>query len=231
MKKKHGIARYQKFGKKFEIIVDVRKAWAFKKGEKVDIREVLEGEFVYYDANKGLKASESDLIKVFNTNDPYKIAEIIIKQGELLLTAEQRRELIEARRRQIIEFLSRNTIDPRTGSPHPPKRIELALKQARVSIDPFKPFEAQVNEVLKALMPIIPIKMSRSIISIKIPPQYIGKAYSPITKMGKIIRSNYLSDGTWLVEMEIPSGLTSSVIEQVARLTKGNGEVRIIRTS
>ncbi|QOJ78135.1 ribosome assembly factor SBDS [Infirmifilum lucidum] len=229
-KKKLSIARLEKSGKKFEVFVDAEKAWALKNGEKVNIREVMEGEFIYSDAKQGLKASEVDLKKIFGTTDPYVIAETIIKKGELLLTTEQRRELIEAKKRQIIEFLSRNTIDPRTNSPIPPKRIELALEEAKVSIDPFKPVEVQVNDILKALRMILPLKVARAIVAVHVPAVYVGKVHGALTKVGKILRESYASDGSLSVELEIPAGMQTSLMEMVASLTKGQGEVKLLRT-
>lgn len=231
MSRKQAIARLKVRDKKFEVIVDPDKAWLFKKGEQVDIHELLLGEFVYYDARRGLKASETELKQFFKTDDVYEIAKHIVKRGELQLTAEQRREMIEAKKRQIIEFISRNCIDPRTGLPHPPKRIELAIENAKVSIDPFKPVEVQVNEVIKALARILPLKIAKALVAVKIPPQYVGKAYGVLSKIGKIIRSNYLSDGSWSVELEIPAGLQGTLVEEVAKMTKGKGEVRIIKSA
>ena len=231
MSRKQAIARLKVRDKKFEVIVDPDKAWLFKKGEQVDIHELLLGEFVYYDARRGLKASETELKQIFKTDDVYEIAKHIVKRGELQLTAEQRREMIEAKKRQIVEFISRNCIDPRTGLPHPPKRIELAIENAKVSIDPFKPVEVQVNEVIKALARILPLKIAKALVAVKIPPQYVGKAYGVLSKIGKIIRSNYLSDGSWSVELEIPAGLQGTLVEEVAKMTKGKGEVRIIKSA
>jgi len=228
MSKRVAIARIEKGGKRFEILVDPEKAWAYKSGAKIDIREVVEGEFVYFNARQGLKASETELKKIFRTDDFYKIADEIIRRGEVQLTEQQRREMIEAKRKQIIEFLSRNAIDPRTNLPHPPKRIELALQQARVPIDPFKPVEEQVNVVLKALVRVLPIKLATARIGVKIPPEYSGKAYGRLAKMGRIVRQAYTTDGSLIMEIEVPAGLQESVIQQVLRLTKGKGEAKIL---
>lgn len=229
-KHKLTVARLERGGQKFEIIVHVDKAWKFKNGEKIDIRDILEGEFIYYDVRQGLKASETELKKLFGTTDPYRIAEQILRQGELLLTAEQRRELMRRKRRQIIDFLAKNAIDPRTNLPIPPKRIELALEQARVGVDPFKPVEAQINDVIKALRLILPMKLAKAIVAVKIPPRYVGKAYSALSKMGRIVKEAYMSDGTWLAQIEIPAGMQNLLVEKVASLTRGEGEIKLIKT-
>ena len=225
---KEVIARYVSRDKKFEVLVYANKAWQFREGKIQDLREVLVGDIIYHDVRSGLKASSEDLRRVFGTDDVYEVAKEILLKGELQLTAEQRRELIEAKRRQIIEFLSRNTIDPRTGLPHPPMRIELALKQARVPIDPFKPVEVQVQNVIKELQRILPMKIARAIVGVRIPPRYVGRAYGILSKMGRILRTAYQSDGTLVMELEIPAGLQESLIEKVNSLTRGEGEVKII---
>ena len=228
-KKRLSIARLEKGGKRFEVIVDVEKAWLFKSGENISIRDIIEGEFIYYDAKQGLKASESDLKKFFGTSDPYQVAETILRRGELLLTSEQRRELIEAKRRQIIEFISRNAVDPRTNTPIPPKRIELALEEAKVGVDPFRPVEEQVEEILKKLRLVLPLKMAKALVVVKAPPAYSGRVRSYVSKMGRVLKENYQSDGSLLLELEIPAGMQTSLIEKVAELTKGEGEIKLLR--
>ncbi len=217
-----------KGGKSFEVIVDAEKAWKYKSGESVNLREVVESPFVYYDAKKGLKASPEDLKAAFGTTDVLKVAEVILRQGELQLTAEQRRELQEAKRRQIVEFLSRHAVDPRTNAPHPPKRIELALEEVRFPVDPFKPVEEQVQEAIRALSRVLPLKIARALLAVRIPPQYAGRAYGVLSKMGKLVRSEYASDGSLVAELEVPAGLAESVIAQVNSLTKGEGEVKVL---
>ncbi|MEM1508706.1 MAG: ribosome assembly factor SBDS [Thermofilaceae archaeon] len=226
--KRLGVARLAKGGKRFEVVVDVEKAWQIKNGVNIDVHEVVESPHVYYDVRKGLKASPDDLTKLFNTDDVYRVAEVIIKQGELQLTAEQRRELVETKKRQIIDFIARNAVDPRTGLPHPPKRIELALEEAEISVDPFKPVETQIQEAIKALNKILPLKFARALVEVRIPAQYSGKAYAVLAKAGKIMKSHYQNDGSWIAELEVPAGLVENIMQQVNSLTKGQGEVKVV---
>jgi len=227
-KDKEVIARYFYHGKKFEVLVYADKAWALKRGEKVDIREVAVGDIIYYDVRRGLKASLDEVRKALGVKDVHEAIAKIVREGELQLTSKQRKELIEAVKRQIIEFLSRNAIDPRTGLPHPPTRIELALDQAKPPIDPFKPVEVQIPEVIKKLRVVLPLKIARLRVALKIPPQYVGKAYGVLSKLGKVLMSNYLSDGSLSMELEIPAGLQEALIEKVNSLTRGSGEVKVI---
>ena len=222
------IARFVSHGHTFEILVKPDLAFKFKEGKKVDMHEVLVGDLVYKDARKGLKASEEALKKVFGTIDIYKIAEVILKKGELQLTAEQRRALIENKKKQIIAFISRNCVDPKTGLPHPPKRIEIAIEQAKVGIDPFKDTEAQALQIIKAISRILPIKLAKAYVQVTIPAQYSGRAYGVLAGFGEIKRAQWRSDGSLLMELEIPAGLQQELIDKVNALTKGKGEVKIL---
>lgn len=227
-KKNFIIAKYSYKGEKFEILVDPNLAWMFKQGENISLDSILIGETIYKDANKGLKASEETLKKVFGTTDVYNIASIILKKGELQLTADQRREMIENKKKQIINFISKYCIDPRTNLPHPPKRIELALEESGVAIDPFKDAEEQALNIIKSLKNILPLKVANVSLSIKIGSEYASKAYGVISNFGVIKRSEWLPDGSLLCEVEMPAGLQLSFMEKINKLCKGAVEVNIL---
>lgn len=224
------VARLEVHGHKFEILVKPDLAFKFKEGKKIDIKEVLAGEFVYKDARKGLKASEEIIKKVFKTVDIYKVAEEILRKGEIQMTAEQRRELIELKRRKIIDFIARNCVDPRTKLPHPHKRIELALQQVRVGIDPFKDAEKQALQIIKEVSRILPIKIAKSIVRVKIPPPYSSRAYGVLAGMGEVKKVTWLNDGSLFMELEIPAGIQQTLIEKVNSISKGMADVKIIST-
>ncbi len=231
MSKKHRpyiIARLETHGHRFEVLVDPDLAFQLKEGKKVNVDELLVGDYIYKDARKGLKASPEVLQKVFGTTDPKKIAVEIVKRGEVQLTAEQRKALIEAKKRKIIAFIARNAIDPRTKSPIPPMRIEIAMEQAKVGIDPFKDVERQALEVIRAISRIMPIKLARALLQIRVPPEFAGKAYSHIIKMGEVKKSEWKSDGSLLVELEIPAGMQSEVIDKLNSITRGHVEVKVL---
>lgn len=231
MSKPYIIARLEVEGHRFEVLVNPELAFKAKEGKSVNLDELVVGEYVYKDARKGLKASPEVLQKVFGTTDIKKIALEIVKRGEIQLTAEQRRQLIESKKKQIINFIARNAIDPRTKTPIPPKRIELAMEQARVGIDPFVSVEKQAMQVIKAISRIIPIKIARAILQAKIPPMYSGRVYSQIMKLGEIKKTEWRNDGTLIVELEIPAGMQTEVISKLNNLTRGEVEVKILHVS
>jgi len=226
--KKVGIAKYDAKGEHFEILVDPDLALEYRLGKPISIDKILISDTVYKDAKKGLRASEASLLKVFGTTDIRKIAEIILKEGEIPLTAEQRRRLIEQKKRQIIEWISRNCIDVRTKAPVPPERVENAINQVGVAIDPFKPVEEQVQNVLKAIQRVLPIKVAIAEIEVKLPPLCAQKGKSVLAKIGRITSERYESDGTLVLRLEIPAGMQEVVIQKVNELSRGEGEVKLI---
>ncbi|MEM0001214.1 MAG: ribosome assembly factor SBDS [Desulfurococcaceae archaeon] len=228
MKEKHVIARYEARGHRFEILVDPDKALELKAGKSVGLDEVLVSDFIYKDARKGLKASPESMKEVFGTDDPRVVAVEIIKRGEIQLTAEQRRKLLEEKRAQVVNLIARNVIDPKTKLPIPAKRIELALEQARVTIDPFKPAEQQFEEIISQISKVIPIKVAKACVVVRIPPEYAGKGMRVLQSMGVIKKSKWLGDGSLELEMEIPAGLQQELIDRVNALTKGTGDVKIV---
>ena len=223
------VARLKVKGMNFEILVDPKKAFELKKGANVSIQEILAYPAVYKDARKGEAARSEDLQKTFGTTDVYKIAEEIVKKGEFSLTTEQKRELIEEKKNQIATLISKRAINPQTNTPHPPQRILNAMEKAGVNIDPFLDAEVQVEKVLKAIKPILPIKFEKVLLQLKIPAEYVGKSYSIITKAGEVKSEEYLGDGSLQVQIEIFSGVQDEFFGRLAEITKGNYESKILK--
>jgi ribosome maturation protein SDO1 len=215
-------------GERFELLVRPDPALNYKMGKPFELSQIIGIEEIFSDSTKGLRVSEEKLKKVFHTTDFYTIAEIIIKKGELQLTLEQRRRLIEEKKKAIISILSKNFVDPRTNSPHPPTRFEQALEQVRISIDPFRPAEEQLQNVVDALRPIMPLKSQNVILKIKIPAQYSSKSIGLLKSFGKLSNESWLPDGAYVVELEIPAGLHPGLIEKLGSLTKGETEINVV---
>jgi len=228
MSDKYTVARLTKDNEHFEILVKPQKALDYRSGKIPGITEVLVSETIFSDANKGTRISEESLQKAFKTTDSLKIAETILKTGTLQLTTDQRRKMVEDKRRQIIDFISRESVDPKTNLPHPPLRIENAMEKIHYSIDPFKPVEEQAKEIVKLLRPILPLKMEQISIGITIPAQYSVRAYGAIKGFGTIRREEWRTDGSWYGVLEMPAGLYAPLIEKLGEVTKGNGEAKII---
>jgi ribosome maturation protein SDO1 len=228
-KEKSVVARLSVHGEHFEILVDPDLAWEFKNGKDVNFKDLLVSEIVYKDARKGEKASDESLVKNFGTADIKAVASAIIKKGELQLTTEQRRQMVENKRKQIVAFIARNCVDPQTGTPHPPLRIENAMDNVRINIDPFKPVEEQAQEVIKALRTILPLKISQVSMMVQVGKENAGKVKNYLTKTGNVVKSDWLSDGSWKGEVVVPAGMQQMIIDRLNELTRGNIEVNIIK--
>jgi len=228
MSEKYTVARMTKDNEHFEVLVKPQKALDYRMGKIAAITEVLVTETIFSDANKGTKVAEENLRKAFGTTETLKIAEIILKKGTLQLTTEQRRKMIEDKRKQIIDFISRQAVDPKTNLPHPPLRIENALEQIRYSIDPFKPVEEQAKEIIKELRMILPLKMEQVSVGVHIPVEYSARAYGTIKGFGTIKREEWRADGSWYGVLEMPAGLYGPFLEKLGEITKGSGEAKII---
>ena len=229
MSERYTIARITHDGEHFEILTKPDYALSYKLGKSTSISQVLATETIFTDAGKGSKASEEKLRDIFGTTDSLKIAEVILKKGTLQLTTEQRKQLVEEKRKQIISFIARECIDPKTNLPHPPLRIEQAMKQIRFSIDPSKGVEDQSNEIIKLLRPIIPLKMEKISVEIHVPPEYASKVYGTVKGFGTLKRDQWQADGSWSAIVEMSAGLYGPFLDKLGTVTRGNIEAKMVK--
>ncbi len=224
------IARIKKGEEHFEILVDPYGASDIIEGkEDVDVLEQLAVDAVFTDAKKGTHASEEALMKAFGTTDIATIAKEIILHGDIQLTTEQRRRMQENKRKRVIDIIARDAMDPQTKAPHPRQRIERAMEEAGVHIDPFKPVSEQVKRTIDAIRPILPISLEKVRISVKIPAQYTGKGYNVVRSFGTLEREDWQSDGSWIGIIKLPAGMQNEFYEKLNEVTKGNASTRILK--
>jgi ribosome maturation protein SDO1 len=228
MSERYTLARMTHDGENFEILVKPQLAFSYRLGKTKSISELLVTETIFADAGKGLRVSEDKLQEVFGTTNSIEIASIILKKGTLQLTTEQRKQLVEDKRRQIVSFISRQCVDPKTNLPHPPMRIEQAMKQIHFSIDPFREIEEQARDIMKLLRPVLPLKMEKVSVAVRIPPEFAGKAYGTVKGFGVIKREQWQTDGSWSATIEMPAGLYGPFLEKLGNITRGNLEAKIV---
>lgn len=224
------IARLKKGGKQFEVYVDPEGAFSLKRGEDVDIESILAAEEVFENASRGDRPAEQDVDNTFRTKDIYEIAKQIILHGEIHLTTEQRKRLLDEKKRKVINVIAANAVNPQTRTPHPPARIEHAMEEAGVHIDPLKSVDDQVNIVMKAIRPVIPIRFEEVNIAVKIGKEYAPRSYGAIAKFGTLSREEWQNDGSWIGVISIPAGLQDDFFGLVNSLTKGSAEIKILKT-
>ena len=215
-------------GERFEVMVDPDLALAYRLGQKKELNNVLTVEEIFKNFRKGERHTSSALQKAFGTTDVFAIAERIVKNGELALTTEQKRVMLEERKKQIIAILMRECIDPRTGAPHTQLRLEQSMDAARVHIDGFKDAASQVEDVMKALRPIIPLKVERIRVAVKVPPEHAQRVYGTLKGYG-IQKEEWARDGSLIVVLEMPAGMQGEFYDKINRATAGAAETKMMK--
>ncbi len=221
-------ARLKSHSVTFEVLVDPEGALALHRGENVDMEDLLAAEEIFENASRGTRSSEDDLKKAFGTIDVMEIAARIIKKGDIQLTAEQRRDIIENKRKMVVNIIASNAINPQTKTPHPPARIEQAMNEAHVNIDPTKSTDELVRITMKALRPLVPIRFEEINVAVKIPSSYAPKAYGEIASFAQLVKEQWQNDGSWIGVVRLPAGLQNDFYNLVNRLSKGEAETKLL---
>ena len=114
------VARLETFGETFEILLDPAAMDQIKAGKEIDLLEYLAVEDVFNNARKGTRPTEEMILKAFGSTDIKEIAQKIIAKGEVQITAEQRKEMLQAKKKQIVTYIAANAINPQTKLPQSP---------------------------------------------------------------------------------------------------------------
>ncbi len=227
--KKFTIVRHQIGGEKFEILVDPDKGLLYKNGEIGEVANVLMADFLLSAAKKGEKASAEKLETMYGTSDAFEVAKIMFEKGTFQLNAQQRKEMVEQKHKKIIYIISRTYVDPKTKIPHPPQRIQNAMEEAKISIDPFIEAEEQVQEIVDELRSILPMSSENIQIALKIPAEYTGKSYGTVKNYGTIKREEWQNDGSWVAVVELPAAMQMELLDTLGKETQGNVQSKIVK--
>jgi ribosome maturation protein SDO1 len=224
-------ARLESHGERFEVLVDPDAALAISRGEfEDDLEDVIAAEDVFEDAASGDRPPENALEEVFDTTEPLEIIPAVIERGEIQITADQRREMQERKRKRLINIIARNAINPQQNdTPHPPERIERALEEAGFTIDPMEPVEPQVDEALDALRPVIPIRFEEMTVAVQLPADYAGSGQAKVREFGELEREEWQSDGSWVGVVTFPAGMQDDFYDLANEVSSGEAETQVIK--
>lgn len=223
------IARLKKNGETFEIVVDdADKALAFRNGSVIDLHDIVQSEKIFSNANHGMLSSSTEFRNIFGTDNPLEICSIILKEGELHLTAEYKAKLRDDKRKQIVYSIHKNCIDPRTNAPHTIARIEAAMDELKIKIDEFKPAMDQMKTVITQLASILPMKFENRKYSIKIFSQYSERGMALVRRFVKPIDLSWNEDGSAVCIIEASPGVTAELIDSLNKMTKGGVKIEEI---
>jgi len=222
------VAKLESHGETFEILLDPNIVKYLRDGKEVDVTDHLAVDAVFKNASKGTHQTEEKIKEVFGTEDIAEIAKKIVSKGEIQVTAEQRKEMLEAKRNRIVSYIARNAINPQTKTPHPPSRIELALNEAKFHVDPFKSVESQVEDAMHLLRPLIPIKFEKSRVAVKLRADDYGKCFDDLVGYGVVEREEWQADGSWIGLMVIPAGVITELTARLNDRTRGHANVKLL---
>ena len=211
--------------KVFEILVEPEPAKEVKfEGRDHGIQRLLFVQDIFTDANEGEKASPSELEEEFGTKQIMEAAEEIFEKGKMQLTTDQKAEMREDKRQQVISMIARRAQDPKTGNPHPPQRVENALEEAGFDFDAMEDVETQFKDAVEAIRPIIPISLDEKTVAIKVPSDSGGKAYNMIQEKAEVIEEQWGNE-YFYAKIRVPAGILTELMEEIQALTSGKSEV------
>tara|TARA_B100000519_G_scaffold130448_1_gene112667 strand:+ start:3689 stop:4387 length:699 start_codon:yes stop_codon:yes gene_type:complete len=208
------LARWEYGGKRYEILVDPDLVDAFRQNpSSVNMDDFLATDEVWHDARGGDRPTEEAIESTFGTQEIDEIAAIILEKGNIQLTTNQRKEMVEQKRQLIIQEIHSTAIDPKAKSPHPKTRIELALEESRFSVDPFKRLDVQVKDAINTLKSLIPLSFEPVRIAFRIS----GSGYGKTSKFLRpyLDKDEWLSNGDWACIIQCPPGMAGNLIGKV----------------
>jgi ribosome maturation protein SDO1 len=197
---------------------------------KIDLELIFESFTVFEDLRRGRKATDGDMEVVFDTTDGRRIAGQILINGEMHWTKTQRNEERNKKLKQIITIISKNAINPQNKKPHPYQRIEKAIEEANVNIDLMKNAEELVDDVVKSIRTIIPIRMEQVEMAIKLPSSFTAKGYNIVAQLAQIKKEEWQSDGSWVSVVSLPAGLQMELIDKLNKLTHGRVQTKFLKS-
>ena len=212
------LARMEKGGKRYEILVDPDLVDKFKtdpSSVKIDVFFAMDE--VFHDARGGERPTEDAIENTFGTQDIVEIATVIFEKGSIQLTTNQRKAMVERMRQKIVHHIHSQAVDPKTKSPHPKTRIELALDESRYSVDPFKNLDQQIKDAIDKLKPLIPLSFETTRLAFKVPGSGYGGAMRILRPFQ--IKEGWLEDGSWASVVEIPAGMKGDLIGQIMKVS------------
>lgn len=217
------IVRYQNGNVKVEIMARPGMVTKYREG-KCSLQDALVDDRVYRNIAKGEVANAAELSGLGGSNDA--ILDTILKNGKYSQTAAEKREHMDKLKREVVNFLHSNFIDPRTRTPHPVTRIEGALAEAKINLDPESDAEHNARKILKKLQLIIRLEESTIDVTVVIPNNKIGQTIGICYSMGTVKGEEYGPENAY-IQMVISPGQYDKLVEQTSSASQGLAVVQI----
>ena len=212
---KNIIVRY----KNLELLCNPSTVVKFRKGQ-VTRDNVLVIDQIYKNVQKGNKANDKDIKKVFGNKILLECIDEMLNKGDFQLTSQERKDLTEKKKNEILNYFHNNYINPKNKLPHPRTRYENAFKEYKINVDYSISTERQVKDIYKKLMGSITMKPKETEVIIS-----IGKEDRKITKIisnyGKILETKK-KNGRFLIIINILSSQYQNLLDDLENSTNGD---------
>lgn len=193
----------------------------------LDWSNVLLSDEVYTNVAKALRATDVEMKGTFGTSDVSEIAKIIATEGELQLTTAELREKTEQRRREMLNYIHKYYVDPKSKKPHPITRLENAFEAMKIRVDPHTPAERQVQDkVIKRLPEFLPVKKCVIEGILTVPTSFLGQAMGVVTSFAQIQSESYTASECRMSIQVLP-GSYDALMSKLSSATKGNATFEV----
>lgn len=113
MSSDYQIIRYKRQKHTFEVLVKPHNYFDFLAG-KVTLQDLLFTDVVFSHGVKGEKANVEDLKSEFGDVEYSVFIKEIVDKGEYQISTVERREMVERKKKEIINFIYKYYVDPKT---------------------------------------------------------------------------------------------------------------------
>lgn len=213
------LVRFKTAKHTFEVMTKPGAVLKYREGT-VGYDNVLMSDMIFKNQAKAERAKTEDLKEAFNTENVEEIIKIILEKGELQLSAAERKEKVDRKRAEIVNYIHKYFIDPRNKLPHPVTRIELALDELKIRVDGEIPAERQAQDVIKRLPDVLPIKKCEMEGQLIVPHKVLAQAMGIVAKWCTIQRESYTADGCTMDVAVVPGDYDTLMLE-LHKVTKG----------
>lgn len=212
--------------KTFEILVEPEPAKAAKfNDEDFDMPRLMFVQEVFTDADKGERASPDQLEAEFGTRQVMEAAQEVFEKGDMQLTTDQKDKMREDKRKQVVNMIARRVMNPKTGNPHPPQRVENALEEAGFNADAMQDVEEQFQEAIESIRPIIPVSLDKKTVAIKIPNDVAGKAYDVLNRKAEMKEEQWGNE-YFFTKITLPAGVLTELMEELQEMASGEVQMQ-----
>lgn len=221
----HIIVKLRKNKNVFEILAYTGTIEKYR-GNLIGWDKVYVVENVFKNVKKGDLYTQLELEQAFSTTNMQEIMQIIAMKGEYQLSSEERKNKMDQKRKQVVNFIHTNYINPKTNICHPITAIESALNSLKIRIDMNESAEKQVQLIVKKLPVILPIKKSVIEGVLRIPNTHSGKVMGIIGKWATIVTQNWGSANCEM-HLSLVAGNYDSLMKELSSKIQDNFEFNV----